>query len=256
MRIAIVTGASSGLGLEFARQITELYRNLNALWVVARRTEKLEQLKEEIGGRCGMEVKIFDGDLSRDYIYERIGKELDRNKADIRMLVNCAGYGRMGRFFDIPEKEQLGMIDVNCRALTKMLLTCREHFSGGTRIVNVASAAAFAPSPGFAVYAAGKAYVKSLSHALSQELRERGIYVTAVCPGPVETPFFDRAGSLPGRSGHVRRVDASAVVRKALRDAAKKRQTSVYGISMKGARVLTKLVPDGVAAFVMRKINE
>lgn len=255
-RIAVVTGASSGLGKEFARQITCLYRHLDAVWIVARRTEQLEELSCELDKEYHMAVKIFDGDLSRDYIFERIARELEKDRADIRMLVNCAGYGKMGRFSEIDEEEQLGMITLNCRALTKMIYICMPHFSGGTRIINVASAAAFSPQPGFAVYAATKSYVKSFSHGIGAELKERGIYVTAVCPGPVETRFFARSGNLPGRSGSVRRADAAQVVHKALLDAAKKKNVSVYGAFMKGTRIAAKFVPDSIAAGVMKKINQ
>lgn len=256
MRIAVVTGASSGLGKEFAKQIASLYRHLDAVWIIARRTGHLEELKKELAQKYGTQTVIFDGDLSRDYIYERISRELDRQHADIRMLVNCAGYGKMGMFCDLSEKEQLGMIDINCRALTRMISICMPFFSGGTRIVNVASAAAFAPQPGFAVYAATKSYVKSLSHGLSREMAQRGIVVTAVCPGPVETPFFDRAGVLPGRSGKMKRADAAKVVRRALMDAARRRQTSVYGFPMKAAHVVSKIVPNAWSAQMMKWINQ
>ena len=194
MKIAVVTGASSGIGREFARQIPQLYRHLDELWVVARRTERLKELEKE----APLPVRIFDGDLRRDYIYERLQKELDRQNAEIRMLVNAAGYGKTGRFEEIPLADQLGMIDLNCRSLTKMTGICLPHLRKGSRIVNIASAAAFSPQPGFAVYAAGKSYVYRLSMALREELKGKGILVTAVCPGPVETAFFRTAGDPAG----------------------------------------------------------
>lgn len=255
MRIALVTGASSGMGREFAKQITQLYKHLDAVWIVARRVERLEAVKAELESETGMSVKIFDGDLSEDSIYERIERELAKGRADIRMLVNCAGYGKMGLCSDIPEKEQIGMIDLNCRSLTKMILTCMPYFTGGSRIINLASAAAFAPQPGFAVYAASKAYVKSFSHGLGEELKERGIYVTSVCPGPVDTEFFERSGKLPGEGRRLKRAETSKVVHKALSDAAARRSVSVYGISMKSAGIASKIFPDALTAFVMKKVN-
>ena len=190
MRIALITGASSGLGREFAKQIPRLYKGLDELWAVARRTERLKKLEQE----SPIPVRIFDGDLNRDYIYERIGKELEKQSADIRMLVNAAGFGKMGKFEDIPLADQLSMVDLNCRGLTKMTGICLPYLSRGSRILNVASAAAFSPQPGFAVYAAGKAYVYRFSTALRTELASRGIIVTAVCPGPVDTEFFQVSG--------------------------------------------------------------
>ena len=91
MRIAIITGASSGMGRAFACQISRLYKNLDELWVVARRTERLKELQEQLT----LPVRTFDGDLQREYIFERVERELDRHQADVRMLVNAAGYGKM-----------------------------------------------------------------------------------------------------------------------------------------------------------------
>ena len=114
LKIAIVTGASSGMGREFALQIPQLYKNLDELWVVARRTDRLKNLQEQVK----IPVRIFDGDMQRDYIFEKLQRELDRRQADVRMLVNAAGYGKIGNVSDIDLKEQCGMVDLNCTALT------------------------------------------------------------------------------------------------------------------------------------------
>ena len=227
MKIAVVTGASSGIGREFARQIPQLYRHLDELWVVARRTERLKELEKD----APLPVRIFDGDLRRDYIYERLQKELDRQNAEIRMLVNAAGYGKTGRFEEIPLADQLGMIDLNCRSLTKMTGICLPHL-------------------------AGKSYVYRLSMALREELKGKGILVTAVCPGPVETEFFQISGELPGKLKTAFRQGVSEVVRQALKDAAKGKPVSVYGNTMKAARICGKILPDPLLASLMKRTNQ
>lgn len=251
MRIAVVTGASSGIGREFALQIPRLYKNLDELWVVARRTECLEDLKR----RLSLPVRIFDGDLKRDYIFERIEKELGRRQADVRMLVNSAGFGKTGLFEAIDQMEQLGMVSLNCQALTRLTQICLPYMSMGSRLINVASAAAFSPQPGFAVYAASKSYVYSLSHALRQELKSKGIIVTAVCPGPVDTEFFKHSGTLPNPFKKTAKEDARLVVRQALKDSVERKGISVYGPIMKGLRIASKLIPCSLTARMLGKLN-
>ena len=148
-------------------------------------------------------------------------------------------------------EEQCGMIDLNCRSLTKLTLLCLPYMTKGSRIINIASAAAFAPQPGFAVYAATKSYVYSFSQAIREETKGRGIVVTAVCPGPVDTEFFDRAGELKNFWKATVRADAPGEVRQALRDSVRRKPVSVYGAAMKGARVLAKIVPDAQIASAM-----
>ena len=186
-------------------------------------------------------MRIFDGDLNQDYIYKKLGIALGKSHANVRMLVNAAGYGKIGTFCEYGWKEETGMVDLNCRSLTRMTALCLPYMHCGSRIVNLSSAAAFGPQPGFAVYAATKSYVYSLSMALGRELKGSGIYVTAVCPGPVKKKF---------------RADAKDVVRKALIDSARGKKTSVYGLSMKAAQVASKVVPDSVIVAVMEKIAE
>ena len=252
MKIAVVTGASSGIGREFALQIPRLYKNLDEIWVMARRTERLEELKKQIY----IPVRIFDGDMQRDYIFERLKKELDRRSANIRMVVNAAGYGKVGVFGQIDSQEQLGMITLNCQALTKITHICLPYLANGSRIMNIASSAAFAPQPGFAVYAASKSYVYSFSAALREELRPKGIVVTVVCPGPVDTEFFRRSGKLPNPFKDSVKADPKQVVRMALLDSVRKRRVSVYGAAMKCAQVAAKTVPDALTAYILGRANQ
>lgn len=251
MKIALVTGASSGMGREFVRQIDRLYLNLDEIWVVARRTERLKDLQKQIR----TPVRIYDGDLSRDYIFEKIQKNLERYSVNIRILVLSAGYGKMGKMQDSSISEQTGMIDLNCRALTRMTGICMPYVSAGSRILMIASAAAFAPQPGFAVYAATKSYVYSLSWGLNAEMRSKGVYVTAVCPGPVDTEFFNRSGDLPRNPKMSIRVPAEQVVRQALKDSVKKRGVSIYGKTIRFAWVASKFLPYRISSALMKRIN-
>ena len=242
MKIAVITGASSGMGREFVRQVGYFYRSLDEIWVIARRKERLESLRKE----CRVPLHIFDGDLLKKQVYRQYHNELKEKKPDIRMLVNAAGFGKSGTFSEIASEDkklQPDMIDLNCRALTRMIQLSLPRMSKGSRIINLASAAAFCPQNGFAVYAATKAYVLSLSRALSSELRSRGIIVTAVCPGPVDTEFFQVSGELTDPLKKLTMAKAPAVVHKALKDSRKRREVSVYGASMKAARIGARLLP-------------
>lgn len=249
MKIAIVTGASSGMGREFVRQIEHLYKELDEIWVIARRRERLEELKS----RMLTNVRIIEGDLLGDSIYEEIEALLDEKKPNIRMLVNAAGFGRKGDVKDISCKDQLEMIDLNCKALTHMTKICIPFMCKGSRIVNLASAAAFCPQPAFSVYASTKSYVLSFSRSLGTELRNEGIIVTAVCPGPVETEFFDVAGKQDNPMKEATMAKPEAVVKQALLDARDGKDVSVYGVAMKCTKAATKVLPHRVLLDAMEK---
>lgn len=253
MRIAIVTGASSGLGREFVYQLEQFYKHLDEIWVVARREERLQQLNQNLH----TPIRIFAGDLTKEMVYNQLQNCLKDQHPDIRMLVNAAGFGKFGTVEKIFQNEyntQLNMIDVNCRSLTQMTGICLPYFSKGSRIINVASAAAFCPQSGFAVYAATKSYVLSFSRALYAELKEKDIYVTAVCPGPIETEFFDEAGASGSLAKESVMVQPEEVVSQALLDSKYKREVSVYGTLMKGAEVAAKLLPHSLIVQVLKKL--
>ncbi len=242
MKIALVTGATSGMGREFARRIGGGRSSLDELWVIGRSKEKLACLQAV----SGKPLRPLSLDLEREEDLETLGRLLKRERPDIRLLVNCAGMGRIGTVSGLSQREQCSCVRVNCEALTAVTCLCLPYIGRGARIIQMASAAAFVPQPGFAVYAASKAYVLSLSRALGVELRREGITVTAVCPGAVDTPFFDhQAYPVPE---YKKRFMASpeAVVEKALRDAARGKQLSVCGGSMKALRLACRLLPTGM----------
>ena len=256
MRIAVVTGASSGIGREFVSQIPAFYRHLDEIWITARRAERLEEVKKDVEERTGIYVRVFAGDLEKDLVYKQILNRLENQNPDVRMLVNAAGFGKIGEAKAIAEHDfsaQLRMIDVNCRALTKMTLLILPYMKTGSRILNVSSGASFCPQPGFCVYAATKAYVTSFSRGLSEEVKKNGIVVTAVCPGPVDTEFFEVSGTNNSKAKAAAMVTAKEVVSTALLDARRKKPVSVHGTLMKGARIACKLMPEDAIFYALDK---
>ncbi len=240
MKIAVITGASSGIGREFAVQIAKKYGKLDEIWLIARRKELMEELETYLR----VPVRIFAMDLADDSDMHQFQEYLEDRKPDIKILVNCAGFGKIGRIDSQDVIEQANMIDVNCRALTIITGLCLPYISTHSRIINIASAAAFSPQPNFAVYAATKAYVLSYSRALNVELKDRQITVTCVCPGPVDTEFFNIAGDSEGKSFKKNfRVPADKVVTQAIKDAALGNELSIYGVAMKMAKGATKVLP-------------
>jgi short-subunit dehydrogenase len=239
MKIAVVTGASSGLGREFARQISARYSKFDEIWLIARRTERLEEIADEIK----LTSRVISLDLSSKDELMALKELLEENAPDIKLLVNCAGYGKSGSFDELGYDEQLGMIDINCRALTAVTKLCLPYISSNSRIIELASAAAFMPQPDFAVYAATKSYVLSFSKAINKELKPKRITVTAVCPGPVDTEFFDIAGKNVKPLKRMVMAKPENVVEQAIKDAALGNELSIYGRTMKLAHVAGRFLP-------------
>lgn len=263
MNIAIITGASSGLGMEFAMQLDEALHNVDEFWLIARREERLEELAEKLQHS----TRIFPMDVTDDAALASLQEELERKTAEdaeerkpycIRMLINCAGFGILGDFAELSLEEQLGMLDVNCASLTKITYMCIPYMKKNSRIIQLASSAAFLPQQGFAVYAATKSYVLSFSRAIGEELRKRGIYVTSVCPGPVSTEFFDIAEKHHGRLSvkNLTMVEAEDVVRDALRASAMKKPVAVYSPLIRAFWILTKFLPHSLMLAVMRLLGK
>lgn len=251
--IVIITGASSGIGMEFALQLDAHLRKTDEIWLIARRKDKLLELSK----RMRNNTRILSMDITKEGQIERLSDTLEDNNCSIRMLVNCAGYGIIGDFEDSDREDQAGMIRLNCEALTNVTHCCLPYMCRNSRIIQIASSAAFVPQPGFAVYAASKSFVNSFSLALREELKEKEIYVTSVCPGPVDTAFFERAEA----NGSVMAVkklvmaDVHGVVDKALRDACFKRSRSVYSLPIQAFEMLCKAVPHSILLPVVRAVK-
>lgn len=249
--IALITGASSGIGREFARQISAAYPSLDEIWVLARSVPRLQKLEEELQGR---RLKILPLDLSRDTELKALEKTLKEERPCIRILVNSAGCGKSGLIEEQHWIDAVRMLDVNCRALTAVTMICLPYLKKGSRIIQADSGSAFLPQPGFAVYAASKAYVLSFDQALGAELKNRGIPVTSVCPGPVDTEFFRNGGITLSPWKRLFLAKPEKVVKKALFDAEAGKDLSIYGCSVRLVRLAAKLLPRKLLLGIMRRI--
>ncbi len=240
MKIAIITGASSGIGEEFVFHVDQACNDLDQIWVIARRIKETELPITKA------KLIRLPLDLTTKEAQALLEEKLRDEEPRIKMLVNCAGFGKMGKFEDIPLDMQCNMVECNSIALMKMCHLCIPYMVKGGYIINMASVAAFLPQMRFAAYAASKSFVLSLSRALSYELRDRQISVTAVCPGPVKTPFFEIAEET-GYTLLIKKIfmaDKEKVVKYAMWCARERRQISVYGIPMKALHLVSKILPN------------
>ncbi len=249
MKIAIITGASSGMGRETAVQLSDRFGGLSEIWIAARRGDRLDALEDVLP----VPVRKFAIDLTKPDELNVLSEALRAAKPDVRILVNASGYGKIGPAGGVPLEEETGMVRLNCEALLAVTHIALPYMGRGGRILQYASSAAFLPQPGFAVYAATKAFVLSYSRALNEELKSRGIRVTAVCPGPVKTEFFSIAettGKMPLYK-RLTMANASRVVKLAVRDSAMGKTVSVYGPVMKAFRLICKIAPHGLLLNAM-----
>jgi uncharacterized protein len=243
-KVALITGASAGLGVEFARQLSE---RGHRLVLAARRIERLEQLAKELGNARAVAI-----DLSKANAAAKLIADLDAAKEQVEILVNNAGFGLIGRFSALDSKRLRQMIDLNVGALTDL---CRATAPGMIRrkrgaILNVASTAAFQPGPKMAVYFATKAYVLSFTEALHEELKPHRIHVSCLCPGPTRTEFGEIAG-FGGNSMFDRvAMEAPEVVAAGLAGLDKNQAVVVPGWMNKVTAASTRFAP----RVVVRKI--
>ena len=238
MKIAVITGASSGMGREFVKQL-DAGNSFDEIWVIARRKDRLESLADEIKAP----VRPIALDLSLKESYDEYAALLEKEKPEVSILVNGSGFGRFGSFEGLTLDEQLSMIDLNDKALVAITYLTLPYMKEGGQIYQIDSLSSFQPVPYINVYAATKAFVLSFSRSLGVELKHRGIRVLAVCPGWVRTEFFDRAATDDTITYYNRYFDADEVVTRALRDMRKGKDVSVCGFSIRMQVLLTKLLP-------------
>lgn len=177
MKVAVITGATGGIGSEFCRALDD--RGLEMMVILGRNKDSLER----VAGGLKTPVSIFPVDLQDRQSLQSLGTMMSEKDFDIRFLVNCAGFGSFGNVQEQGPQESAGMVDLNIVALTELSRACIPMMSHGSWIIQVCSASAYLPLPHLAVYAATKAYVKSFTDALRFEVRGRGINVLEVSPG-------------------------------------------------------------------------
>jgi hypothetical protein len=252
---ALITGASAGIGREFARQ---LVGRATALVLVARRRERLEELRDELTARDPkLSVHILTADLADASATEQLVAQLAEQRVEVDLLINNAGVGDQGPFATGDASRLDAMLQLNVVALTRLthrLLPAMIARKRGA-VLNVSSCASFLPLPRMVVYAATKAYVTSFSEALHAEVHKHGVSVSALCPGPVHTEFNDlaqRPNERAERAPEFTYVDVAEVARLGLQAIERNQAVVVPGLAMKAAMLLVRLTPRPLLRVALR----
>ena len=238
MKIAVITGASSGIGREFVYAV-DRQDSYDEIWVIARRAERLEELKE----KCRSPVRPVALDLAEDEGLRAYRELLEEEKPDIALLVNAAGCGVFGPFEEKELDALLHSARLNALSLTAMCHLSLPCMKSGSAIINMGSNSSWQPVPYQAVYGASKSYVLSLSRAIGRELRPRGVHVMCVCPGWIKTEFQQHAK----HDEYIRYVDRwygpEEVAAQAMKDLEKKKTVSILGAPVRRQVALVKHLP-------------
>jgi hypothetical protein len=250
-----VTGATAGIGLEIARVLA---RRGYDVALVARRQDRLERLARELEESHGVTAAVLPCDLADRSARERLCAHVAERRVGVDMLVNNAGFGLRGAFATTDLGVEQRMVEVNVTALvalTKAILPAMVERKSGC-VLNVASTAAFVPGPLVSVYYASKAFVLSFSEALAEELRDSGVHVAALCPGPTTTEFQAVAGMRPSRLGRLAMMTAAEVAEIGVDGALARRRVVVPGLQNKVVPWAVRALPRRVAAWLSRRAAE
>lgn len=240
MNIAVITGASAGLGTEYVKHLDN--GRYDELWIIARRKDRLEEIAEGTNTYC----RILSLDMTEDSAVSTYAKLLDDLKPNVKMLINNAGFGKHGYFETIDAAATTGMVRLNCEALTAFTHATIPYMKSGGQIINISSIASFVPNAKMAVYCSTKAYVTSFSRALRYELKRKKINVLAVCPGPMDTEFLPVANIEKGTShtfDTLPRVSTKLIVKNSLKASKKGRAMYTGRIFYKFYRLLSRIIP-------------
>jgi len=263
-KIAIITGASSGLGKEFARQVNEKY-SYDEIWIIARREDKLKEIAEDLNKAKNFQsVRPVVMDISGKAGVEQFKAYIEAEDQQLRkiesgieigLLINNAGFGTYGPFEDTSINRQMDEIELNCVSVTGICGAALPYLKKGSVVINTSSLAAFMPLGNFAVYGASKAYVLSFSIALAAELKDKGIKVCALCPGSVSTEFANVASN--GARKEVKGgIDPEKVIAQCLRRAFKGKKISMYRTKWRFTAMLSRFVGRFLVARYTYKYNK
>lgn len=237
-KIAVITGASSGMGREFVIQL-EREKQFDEIWVIARRRDRLEALQADVK----TPIRPIALDLTKDESIAEYRALLELEKPTVDVLVNASGFGKFGTFSDMDLEEMNRMIDLNVKAYVSMTHVTLPYMAEGSEVYQLDSLSSFQPVPYIGVYGATKAFILSFSRAIGVELKKRGIRMLAVCPGWVKTEFFDHAVTDDTITYYNKFFTPEEVISRAIRDMKRGKDVSVCGFSIRAQVLLTKLLP-------------
>ncbi len=247
MNTAIITGASSGIGREFFKAVIAEYPNIDDIWIIARRKERLDALAKEAGGRS---VRVLPYDLTNEDDISAYAAILKEVSPSVTLLINNAGAGSIGNVWELDYLKQGNSVSLNCRSMVEISSLTIPYIKEGGVIINTCSIAAFVPNPRMTTYSSTKAFVYAFSKGLRFELKKKKINCLAVCPCPMETEFLEK-GDIPGRSKNFDRLprcNPTKVARASLKKAFAGRGIYTPKLFYKFYRLLAKVLPHG---FVM-----
>ena len=248
MSIAIITGASSGIGREFAKQINEKL-GVDEFWFIARRADRMQALKDELG----VEAKIISADLTEKEGIETVRAALEAEKPKVKYLINAAGFGKFGSFDQIDGSYVEKMIDLNSKALVLITHMTVPYMERGGRIVELGSGSCFTPLPYFNVYSSSKVFVLHYTKSLNYEIKKYGLRATCFCPGCVETDFLEKATDNPGVTvpkAMKPMLKCEKVVAKCIRAMVRGKTMCVTNWYTKLQHILFKVIPDPILSRI------
>lgn len=251
MKIGIVTGASSGIGREFAERLPSHF-HLDELWVIARRRDRLEEVRMTV---TGVNVVVLPADLQKEKERRKIVKRIEKERPEIVVLVNNAGTAEHGLFASVSFESHSRTVDLNIKALMEMTHGVLPFMTEGSAVINIGSMLSYIPAPYNAVYAASKAFVLSFSEALQSELEDKKIRVIAVCPGPVATEFYSNMTNGKAQPPANAALPKD-IVEQALKDLSKGKRVSIFGMKMKTIATLSPFRPKRLIANRFKRTLE